>query len=359
MKTISPAESPATPGSSFQELAWLFSRTGTRLLAAGEEKALAEQLWRSRRRLRLALVWGEGRKSRRLPAEPSAHRRELPVGLRKRLLKAESTARSIVLGQRRLSREGLRPVLVEELAKIEAARGSLFQHNVRLVAWIAKGFQGKGLDLLDLFQEGAVALLWSIDRFDPAHGTRLSTFASHAVKLGIVRALADKGRMVRIPNYRLREVVEASSARSRLVKRLGREPGLHELESETGLSRESLEELMAAIRPVASIDAPVAGTELYLSDVMYDASSPSPVEQAETAEAAELTARALEKLPERERRIVKLRYGLNGEDERSFEDIGRILGLSRERTRQLEAAARGKLRAMIEAGVARAAGAAR
>lgn len=351
MSTHSSVETPASNGNSFQDLTWLFSRTGTTLLKADEEKALAEQLWRSRRRILLALVWSAGRKSRRLPPVPDVHVRELEVGLRKRLLKAESSARAILLGKRNIPRESLRPVLVEELGKIDAARGSLFQRNVRLVAWIAKKFQGKGLDLLDLFQEGAIALLWSIDRFDPARGTRLSTFASHAVKLGIVRALADKGRMVRIPNYRLKEVVEASSARTRLVKKLGREPGLDDLESETGLSRESLDELMAAIRPVASIDAPVGGTDVSLSDLMSDATTPSPVELAETAEAAYLTGRALERLPERERRIVKLRYGLNDGDERSYEDIGRILGLSRERTRQLEAAARTKLRAMIEAGV--------
>jgi RNA polymerase primary sigma factor len=341
--------SDRSSGNPFDDLYYVFSEAGTTLLTPDEEYALAEGLWTARRRLRLALVWSEmpSRRTDRLP-RTRPHRAPIPPGLRKRLLASEKKTRHILESGTPLA-PWLRSLLSRELETIESSREKLLRHNLRLVAWVAKGFQRKGLELLDLFQEGSIALLWSIDRYDPARGTRLSTFASHAIKLGIVRALADKGRTVRIPNYRLREVVETSSARGRLLQELGREPRADEIASEANLDRESLDELLAAVRPTVSLHAPLGGTELTLSDVMTDAAL-SPLARVENLEARELALRGLRRLPKRERSIVAMRYGLEGAEEKSYEHIGRSLGISRERTRQLENAARNKLRQWIESG---------
>lgn len=347
-----PSTSPtrSSHGSPFGDLGYVFSEAGTALLSPSEEHDLAERIWTARRRLRLALVWSEMPATRtdRLPTT-RPHRAPIPPGLRKRLLESEQKARRLLASGARVA-PWLRALLSQELETIESSRETLLRRNLRLVAWIAKGFQRKGLELVDLFQEGSIALLWSIDRYDPARGTRLSTFASHAIRLGIVRALADKGRTVRIPNYRLREVIETSSARGRLLQDLGREPDADEIATEANLDRESLEELLAAVRPMVSLDAPLAGTELTLSDVLPDMTL-SPLARAEHREAKELARRALGRLSKRERSIVAMRYGLEGTDERSYEHIGRSLGISRERTRQIENAARQKLRQWIESGV--------
>jgi RNA polymerase sigma factor (sigma-70 family) len=341
-----------TPGSNpFDDLSYVFAEAGTSLLTPAEERELAERIWMARRRLRLALVWSEGlRRPTDLLPHTRPHRAPIPPGLRKRLLDSEKKARQLLKNPKALG-AGMRSLLSRELGLVEESRERLLRRNLRLVAWIAKGFQRKGLELLDLFQEGAIALLWSIDRYDPARETRLSTFASHAIKLGIIRALADKGRTVRIPNYRLREVIETSSARGRLLQELGREPRVDEIASETDVERKSLDELMAAVRPTVSLDAPIAGTELTLSDVMPDFEALSPLDRAERLEAKERARGALRRLSQREQRIVAMRYGLLDCEEKSYEDIGRSLGISRERTRQLENAARGKLRQWIESGV--------
>jgi RNA polymerase primary sigma factor len=328
----------------FDDLKYVFARAGTRLLSPSEETRLAQQMWQGRRRLAVAAAHRRAGVSRPLP-DVAPHLTALTPSLSKRLRRAEEEARG--LPERRGGSE-LTELIEAELGRIDAARQELLQRNLRLVAWMAKGFLGKGLDLLDLFQEGCIALLWSIDRFDPARGTRLSTFASYAVRLGLVRALAERGRMVRVPNYRLREVVETHAALAKLRNRLGREPSLTELAKETGLDPENLEQLVAAVRPTVSIDAPVGGTELYLSESLVDPSQRSPFDAAASAEAEQLAVRALARLPERERRIMSMRYGLGDSEERSYEDIGRSLGLSRERTRQLEIAARDKLRHLMQ-----------
>ncbi len=336
--------------SPFDELQYVFNLAGTALLAPAEERALAERLWQGRRRLRVAMVWSGLGRNREVPPDLKPHTGPLSTGLRKRLIQAEKEARAHLENEEFTTGNDFKDLLSREIDAIEKSRETLLRHNLRLVAWIAKGFQKKGLDLLDLFQEGAIALLWSIDRFDPARETRLSTFASYAIRLGIIRALADKGRAVRIPIYRLKDVVSTSSVRSRLAQQLGREPHFEEIEKEAGMPRESLEEILAAVRPMVSIDAHMPGTDLPFSDVLLDQASPSPFELAARSEASDLAGRALLRLPERERRIVSMRYGLGDTEERSYEDIGHALGISRERTRQLESAARGKLRAVIESG---------
>lgn len=334
---------------SFQDLDFVFAQTVTTVLAPEDEKHLAETLWQKRRRLALAILWAESPDLfPGLPPTPAPHLEPLSSGLLRRVLDAEERAKEYVAGTD--PGDALTALMKSELDEIAAIRERLFERNLRLVVWIARGFLGKGLDLADLFQEGSIVLLRSIDRYDPARGTRLSTFASHAIRLGLVRALTERGRPIRVPSYRMREVIDTTKARGALVSRLGREPTARELETETGLPTSSIDELLPAIRPLASVDAPINGVELPLSDVLSDTNGSSPYDRLLKSETLDRTSQAIAHLPVREQRVMTLRYGLDGGEEHTFEDIGRTLGLSRERVRQLEKSARDKMRTWLKAG---------
>jgi RNA polymerase sigma factor (sigma-70 family) len=333
----------------FADLDFVFAQTVTTVLAADDEKRLAETLWQRRRRLALLMLWAENPdRFHGVPPTPAPHVGPLSSGLIRRLLDNEEKAKSYVAGAE--PELPLVETMRQELEAITVERETLFEHNLRLVVWIARGFLGKGLDLGDLFQEGSIVLLRSIDRFDPARGTRLSTFASHAIRLGLVRALTERGRPIRVPSYRMREVIDTTKARGQLVSRLGREPSELELETATGLSSESVGEILPAIRPLASIDAPIAGSEIPLSDVLTESTAVSPFHRLLASERVSEAGRALAQLPSREQTVIAMRWGLKGGDEHTFEDIGKTLGLSRERVRQLEKSAREKMRTFLAAG---------
>ncbi len=335
-------------GRSFEDLDFVFAQTVTTVLTAEHERSLIETLWQSRRRLALAVLWSENPELfHGLPPKPIPHREPLSSGLMRRLLDAEK--KSIELVAETSSEGALTRLMKAELDAIALARQTLFEHNLRLVVWVARAFLGKGLDLADLFQEGSIVLLRSIDRYDPTRGTRLSTFASHSIRLGLVRALTERGRHIRVPSYRMREVIDTTKARGQLVSRLGREPTALELEAETGLPTSSIDEILPAIRPLASIDAPIAGSSISLSEVLSDTGGSSPYDELLESETIERTRSALSHLPSREQKVMAMRYGLKGTEEHTYEDIGRTLGLSRERIRQLEKSARGKMRTWLVA----------
>ena len=333
----------------FEDLDFVFAQTVTTVLSADDERRLSEELWQARRRLALLVLWVESPDLfTGVPPTPATHRGELSSGLIRRLLDTEERAKEYAEGVGRS--DELTSAMRQELATISRAKETLFEHNIRLVVWIARGFLGKGLDLSDLFQEGSIVLLRSIDRYDPGRGTRLSTFASHAIRLGLVRALTERGRPIRVPSYRMREVIDTTKARGQLVSRFGREPSEQELEAATGLPKESLGELLPAIRPIASIDAPISGSEIPLSDVLSDDLRATPFDRLLESERVDEAGRALAHLPSREQKVIAMRYGLRGGSEHTFEDIGKTLGLSRERVRQLEKSARDKMRNFLAAG---------
>jgi RNA polymerase sigma factor (sigma-70 family) len=227
-------------------------------------------------------------------------------------------------------------LLDEEIAKIRAVREELVQHNLRLVVWVAKSYRGRGMDLVDLIQEGSMGLLRAIDRFDPAVGTRFSTFATHWVRQGISRALAEKARMIRIPLNRLPEVRETMTTQSRLSEKLSRPPTVEEIAEEMHADSEKIKDLLPALSPMDSIDAPLPGTDLYQYETLADESSASPFERAAEEEKVSSVQRLLTRLPDRQRRILAMRYGIGYPKESTLEEIGMALGLSRERIRQIE-----------------------
>lgn len=342
------AQRPQAASGRFEDLDFVFAQTVTTVLTAEQERSLIETVWQSRRRLALANLWSDNPDLFfGLPPTPAPHRMPLSTGFVRRLIDAEKKAIGIVAGTS--SAGALTNLMKAELDAIALARQTLFEHNLRLVVWVARAFLGKGLELADLFQEGSIVLLRSIDRYDPARGTRLSTFASHSIRLGLVRALTERGRPIRVPSYRMREVIDTTKARGQLVSRLGREPTALELEAETGLEAGTIDEILPAIRPLSSLDAPIAGSSISLSEVLSTSAGSSPYDALVETETVEQTWFALSRLPSREQRVLSMRYGLEGTEEHTYEDIGRTLGLSRERVRQLEKSARGKMRTWLVA----------
>lgn len=318
------------------------------LLSAEEERRLGRDLWTGRRRL-LRILRRARQGSRQFPpihANPPS--RPVTASTRRRLARVEKRARELLealraetphrlpTGYTKSRLQSVGAQLEETLSEMDETRRELVERNLRLVVWVAKSFRGRGFDFIDVIQEGNLGLMRAVDRFDPAVGARFSTFATHWIQQGIRRALAEKARTIRIPVNRIPEVRQTLHARAKLGEKLGRAARPEEIASEIGMPRHKVEELLPAIAPIDSIDAPIGATDRKLGDTLEDRSGRSPLERALEDDTKRAVCAVLQRLPDRQRVILSMRHGIGYPRECTLEEIGEALGLSRERIRQVE-----------------------
>ncbi len=281
--------------------------------------------------------------------EPTAPPRNLDSGV-------EATTDALQLFLREIGRHPLLTAAEEvELSKrIErgdlAAKRQMIESNLRLVVSIAKNYRNQGLPFLDLIQEGMFGLIRAVEKFEWRRGLKFSTYATWWIRQAVARAIADKARTIRVPVHVVERMQKMQRAERYLFTHLGREPQLEEIAEEAGLPLQQALEVRAAARASTSLDQPIGEQEDAVFGDLVAGDGPLPDEEAERRLQKEALRDALASLPERDRRVLELRYGLRGEEPHTLEHIGRRLGLTRERVRQIEVESLGRLASLREIG---------
>lgn len=231
----------------------------------------------------------------------------------------------------------------------DSAREQMIKANLRLVVKIAKDYDGLGLPLLDMINEGNIGLMRAVERFDPDKGAKLSTYAGWWIKQSIKRALANQGKTIRLPVHMVDMVAKIRRTARKLHEELGREPTDAEIGEVVGMTAERVTELITASYRPASLDAPIGEDgDTQLQDLIPDTNVKTSYEEFEQQTRLELVQELLPHLKERELNILNSRFGLNGTPEHTLEEVGKRLGVTRERIRQIQAAALKKLQKWMQ-----------